>query len=265
VAAPVQVEQDRRAGRGEVPDVVGEVLEVPTQLAGLAVESDDGAGVQVVAGPDAAVEAGRRVADAEVQGPGGGVVGGGHPDGAAATFPGVTVGRAVLAFRHDVSAKGSPERVDVPPFAPPAVGGLSRRGDGVPAPDQLAGRGVVGADEPTQAVVRAADAHEDLPVEREGGHGEAVAVLGVGDLGVPDDLAGAAVQGDEAGIERGDVDVVTVDADAAVVGATAELRAPDFGLELPDLLARGRVQGDDAASRGGQVHDVPGDDGSRLE
>src|SRR5690606_40746135 len=83
VAAPVQVEQDRRAGRGEVPDVVGEVLEVPTQLAGLAVESDDGAGVQVVAGPDAAVEAGRRVADAEVQGPGGGVVGGGHPDGAA--------------------------------------------------------------------------------------------------------------------------------------------------------------------------------------
>src|SRR5690606_26976495 len=92
VAAPVQVEQDRRAGGREVPDVVRDVLEVPTQGAGLAVEGDDGAGVQVVAGSDVAVEARRRVADAEVQGLGGGVVCGGHPDGAAAAFPCVPVG-----------------------------------------------------------------------------------------------------------------------------------------------------------------------------
>src|SRR5690606_6791933 len=77
VAPPVQVEQDRRADRGEVPDVVGHGLEVPAQGAGLAVQGDDGGRVQVVAGPHPPVEAGRRVADAEVEGLGGGVVGGG--------------------------------------------------------------------------------------------------------------------------------------------------------------------------------------------
>src|SRR5690606_6767713 len=128
-----------------------------------------------------------------------------------AAFPGVAVGGAVLAFLQDVAAEGGPERVRVLPLAPPAVGGIAGRGDGVPAPGQLTGGGVVGADEAAQAVVRAADADEDLPVEGERGHGEAVAILGVGDLGVPDDLAGAAVEGDEAGVERGDVDAVAVD------------------------------------------------------
>src|SRR5690606_40618021 len=105
VAPPVQVEQDRRADRGEVPDVVGHGLEVPAQGAGLAVQGDDGGRVQVVAGPHPPVEAGRRVADAEVEGLGGGVVGGGHPDGAPAAFPGVPVGGAVLALRRDVPAE----------------------------------------------------------------------------------------------------------------------------------------------------------------
>src|SRR5690606_3701169 len=152
-------------------------------------------------------------------------------------------GGAVLAFRHDVAAEGGPERADVPPLAPPAVGSVSGRRDGVPAPVQLAARGVVGAGETAEAAVRAADADTPLPVEGERGHGEAVAVLGVGDLGVPHDLAGAAVECDEAGIERGDVDVLAVDADAAVVGAAAEQRAAELGLELPDLLAGARVQG----------------------
>ncbi len=55
-----------RRNRVEVPYVMGDILEVADVFAGVEVERDHRVGVEIVAGPDGAVEVGRGIADDEI-------------------------------------------------------------------------------------------------------------------------------------------------------------------------------------------------------
>ena len=70
-------------------------------------------------------------------------------------------------------------------------------GDRVEVPHELAGLGVVGADEAADAVLAAVGADQDLAVDGGRRHGLAVAELGIGDVGLPDQAAGLCVERDE--------------------------------------------------------------------
>ena len=119
LAVAVDVDQHGLVDAVVVPDVVGAVLEVPLVCAVVRVECQDRAGVEVVALADLAVEVGRGVADAPVQGVELGVVGAGDPGRAAAGEPGVAL----------------PGRQGLAGVVRLVVGG----GDGVEPPEPLAG------------------------------------------------------------------------------------------------------------------------------
>src|SRR5574343_1040936 len=99
-AATVEVEGHELVDAVEVPAVVGRVLVVPLDLAGLHVDGDRGAREQVVALAQVAVPRGR-VAGAEVGQAGLGVVGAAQPGGRAAGLPEVA-GPALAGGAGDV-------------------------------------------------------------------------------------------------------------------------------------------------------------------
>src|SRR5882672_12900516 len=138
---------------------------MPHDLAGLRAHREYGGRVQVV--PRAALRGPRRrVADAPVHQVERRVVRAGDPGRAAARFPGVVVLR------------------------PAVVALLAARGDGVTAPELLAGLRVPAVDEAAHAVLRAGDAGDQHAVGDERGDGEREAVLPLGGLRLPDLLAG---------------------------------------------------------------------------
>ena len=91
----------------EVPGLVGQVLVVPLQLSGIEIEGDCGHRVAVVA-PTHVGDPRCGVAGAEVEEIGGGIVGAGVPDGAAADLP--RVGGPRLATR----LAGGRDRIPAP-------------------------------------------------------------------------------------------------------------------------------------------------------
>src|SRR5207244_4018426 len=109
-------------------------------------------------------------------------------------------------------------------------------GDGVETPDPLAGLGVVGIDEAADAVLRTADAHDDLVLDHQRGDRGAVghfvdllALLAIragdGDLFVPDFLTGVPVEAKQVSVERGHVEAVAPGGKAAVDGVAAQGQA----------------------------------------
>ena len=128
-------------------------------------------------------------------------------------------------------------------------------------PDQLAGFGIIGAYETTNAILAAIGADENLAVHRGRRHRLAVAERGIGDLGLPGHLAGLGVQRDQLGIERRQIHLVAGHRDTAVVGTAAIDRQRSQLLRIvPDLLAGARVQRIDVIERCGDVHDAVDDD-----
>ncbi len=62
----LNIDQDRRADRVKIPNVMGDVLIVAGILAGVEIERHERVGVEIVAGTNGAVQVGRRIADHEI-------------------------------------------------------------------------------------------------------------------------------------------------------------------------------------------------------
>src|SRR5260370_1021462 len=114
----VAVDQDVGADLVVVPHVTGRELEIPVHVAGVGIVGDGAVGVEIVARPIGRVEHRHRIAGAPDRLVGGGIVGAGHPDGAAAGLPRIGVALPGLAA------------------------GLAGRRNGEFAPHQLAGGGI---------------------------------------------------------------------------------------------------------------------------
>ena len=255
----LHVDQDRRAHRVEIPQVVGDVLEVAGVLAGVEIERDQRVRVEVVAGTDRAVEVGRRVADDEVDALRLEVDRGVLPHAAAERLVGIAELLQRRLLGRDVAMHVLAGGVMRRPYA---GGVLSRR---VEVPHELAGLRIVGAHEAADAVLAAVGADQDLAVDGGRRHRLAVAELGIGDLGLPQQAAGLGVERDQLGIERRHVDLVAVDGDAAVVGAAAIGRdRAHLVLVVPVLLAGLGVERVDVIERRRHVHHAVDDDRRRL-
>ena len=182
----------------EVPVVARQVLVVPHHFACVRVDRQRGVGVQQVGLPRAPQLLGQRrgrtgapVNEVELR-----IVAAGHPGG------------RVAAARQRQSAPGVAAR-------------LVGRGDRRDAPQLLSGSGVVTGDEATArprgrgVAARPGDqlALDDYRTCRLG-H----LLREVGPLRLPDQCAGARVEGDEEGVVRREENLVVVDGDVAVAG-----------------------------------------------
>ena len=236
------------------------VLEVADVLAGVEIERDERVGIEVVAGADRAVEVGRGIADDEIDALRRQVDRRILPHAAAERLVGVAVLGERRLLGRDVAMHVAAGGVVGRPNADRVLG------DGVEGPEQLAVLGVVGLDEAADAVFAAVGADQDFAVDGGRRHRLAVALLGIGELLLPDDSAGLGVERDQLGVERADIDLVVIDGDAAIVGAAAEGRdRAELGLEVPDLLAGLGVERVDVAERRGDIHHAVDDDRRRLE
>src|SRR6185503_15142250 len=168
-----QVDEQRRGDLVPVPRVVPVVLVMRAQLAGVHLERDDGARVQVVTGPRVArPRAG--VAGAPVREPELRVVAAGDPHRCAAGLPRIA--------------------------GPRVVAGLAWARDRVRLPHLVAGLGVERGHEAANAALAARHAYHDLAARRERGHRHVVAGVVVGDGFVPHDGTGPRIQRDDPGV-----------------------------------------------------------------
>ena len=200
---------------------------MPFDLAGLRLEREHRAGIEIVAGAHRGVER-PRVADAPIDRVQLRVVRAGDPGRSAAELPGVAL--------------------------PGVAAGLIGGGNRVGAPQMLARLGIPAVDEAAGAELRAGDAGQDDAVGDERRHRHRIALFDIGGLLAPDFLAGLGVERDHIGVERGAENLAFVDRGAAIDDAAAHDSRRFrriFDLGLPDLLAgldvdrhRGRVGGD---------------------
>ena len=138
-------------------------------------------------------------------------------------------------------------------------------GGRVEVPDELAGLGVIGADEAADTVFAAVGADQDLAVDGGRRHGLAVAERRIGNLGLPHDASGLGIKRDQLGIERGEIDLVVVDGDAAIIRAAAIGRDRAHGvLVVPVFLAGLGVERVDVVEGRRDIHDAVDHDWRRL-
>ena len=226
--------------------VVRRVLVVPLDLARIDVHRERAVGVEVVAGPVLVVPVRAGVADAPDQGVGLRVVAACDPGRAAAVR-----GRALVL--------------------PGLRAGLAGRGDGVGAPDFLVGVEVGRRDPAADAVLGAGNARDREVLDDERSARDHLALVGIGDLALPGDLAGVLVGGDDAAVQRVRDDLVAPERHAAVVDAAARDGARPvvvgLGVHLPDEIALTAVGVDlvDGAPAVGDVHEAVLDDGRALK
>src|SRR5262249_8692858 len=93
--------------------------------------------------------------------------------------------------------------------------------DGIEVPDELAGLGVIGADEAADTVLATVGADQDLAVDGGGRHRLGIAKCRICDLGLPHDAAGLGVESNQLGIERGPVNLYVIHVYSTVVRAAA--------------------------------------------
>ena len=160
-------------------------LEMPARRAGVPVQRDQGAGVQVVAGARVAVPIRPRIVDAPINQVELGIVGARHPGGSTAGLPRVT--------------------------GPGFVAGFARPRDCPKAPCPPARLRIVGIHEASHARLAAANAHHHFAANGERRHRHAIARLVVGHLCGPPFLPALDVERHQIAIERGDVQLVVQD------------------------------------------------------
>ena len=229
VAGQRDVGEHGGADRVVVPAVPGGVLEAPADRAVVGVDGDRRRGPLVVALPDLAVPGGR-VSGVPVDEVQFGIEDAGGPGGASPVLPGVA--------------------------GPGLVPRLARTRDRVGRPAMLPAGGVVRLHEAAHPVLAAGHAGEDHPVHHQRRAGDAVAVLPVGDLDLPDHLSAVLVERHQPGVHGADVDEVSEEGDPAIDGPAAEdafdLDA-DLGVVAPQLPAGAGVDREDARLVRGQV------------
>ena len=126
------------------------------------------------------------------------------------------------------------------------------------APDLFAGGLIVGGEESSHALFAAGGAGDDEVFDSQHGAGGVVVLAVVGHLGVPENRAGEAVEGDQVGVVCLHEDAVAGHRDAAVIagGAGVADEALRGGArELPELGSRTGVERDDGVGVG-DVHDT---------
>ena len=238
-ALPLHVDQDRNLRRVVVKFIVRRKLIKPFQLACICIERDHGAAIEIVAAAVVAVPVRTGISDAPIGQVEIRIVGSGNPHGSSTVHPGV--GR------------------------PGVVAGLAGPRNGVEAPHFFAGLHIVGRKKTADTVLTAVGTNEHLVAHYGRGHGLAVSLLGVGDLHLPQRLAGLGVQGHQLGVQGPQEDAAAGHGHAAVVGPAAVGRdRAHLVLVVPALLAGHRVYGIHVAERGGQVHDAVDYDRRRL-
>ena len=105
-------------------------------------------------------------------------------------------------------------------------------------PEQLAGLRIIGFQKAADAVFAAIGSDQNLVLDDSRRHRLAVAELGIGDVGLPDNLAGLCIQRHQLGVERGYVDEIAENLDAAIVGTAAVSRDQShLVIIVPELLA----------------------------
>src|SRR5438477_8939609 len=162
----------------EIVRVVGGVLIAPLDLAVGRAQCQDAGGPLVVAGAVFGVPVGAGIADALIESVGLGIVGRGLPDRGAAVLP------AILAV------------------LPGLVAGLTGAGNGVGAPEALAGVQVGALDEAADAVFAAGGADDRHVAHDQRRGGQRLGDGGIGNPPLPHLLAGRFVDGEQATIER---------------------------------------------------------------
>ncbi len=213
---------------------------MPHVFAGIRIERDDRAEEQVVAAAGAAQLCIPRsaVASADVEAVEVRIVGHRVPGGAAAA--------------------------ELPPLALPGLGGhlhglvleaLGRvaRHD-VPAPQQLAGLGVVGGHVAADvAEVGTAVADDHLAVEDPRRAGDVAVVVGLGGERLPQELAAAGVECEQPPVLHARDDLAVPEGEAADAPGVVHLRRQDLRIVLPQDLATHRVHRVDHAETHGDV------------
>ena len=158
-----------RADRVEIPHVMGDVLEVADIFAGVEIDRYERVRIEIVAGPDRAVEVRRRIADHEVDALGLEVDRRILPHAAAERLVGVAGLGELRLLGRDVAMHVLAGGVLGRPHADGVLG------DGVEVPDELAGLGVVGPHEAADTVLAAIGADQDFAVHGGRRHGLAIA------------------------------------------------------------------------------------------
>src|SRR5213594_3247231 len=188
-AVALDVHQQRRRHLVPVPGIIPVVLVIRADLARVGVEREHRGRIEVVARALIA-----------------------HP---LRTVAGAPVGEIQLG----IVVAGDPDRrpARLPRIALPRLrAGLARRRDREGLPRRLAAARVQRLDEAADAQLTAGDTDHDLPPRDQGRQGHVVATLVVLDRLVPHHLARLGVERDDVRIERSEIDLVFVQAHAAV-------------------------------------------------
>src|SRR5882672_42033 len=154
-----KIDQNRGFRRVIVEQVMRCELKMPLQLSGVRIQREHAIGVEIIAGPRAAIEIRRRITRAPVQRVEFGVVGSRHPSGAAATQI----------------------RIAWPTFR----AGLARAWNGPEAPGQLAGLGVEGGKEAAYAIVTPGGADDHFVFDHQRRAGSSVVFVSYGATSAP--------------------------------------------------------------------------------
>jgi hypothetical protein len=134
-------------------------------------------------------------------------------------------------------------------------------GNRVERPQQLAVLGVERLEEAAHAVLAAVGADQHLALDDGGRHRFRVALFRIGDLRLPQQLAGLRVERDELGVERAHEQPVALDRDAPVVRTAAKRRdRTHLVLVVPVFLAGRRVDRVHVVERRRQEHHAVDDD-----
>src|SRR3984885_7191398 len=232
----------------EVERVIRSILEPPFDGAVDRVEREHARRPFVIARPILRIPVGAGIADALIDGVGLRIVGGGFPYRRAAVLPTLL---AVL---------------------PGVVTGLACARDGVGPPRLLAGIEIGGVDESADAEFTAGGTDNRQVAHHQRRHGDGLAERRIGDLALPDLLAGRLVDGEHPAVQRDRDHLVLPQRDAAIVyaaaGNVAGPGAVDARVELPFDRALGaarNVDGVDAAPAVGDIHHAVLDDRRALE
>ena len=159
------------------------------------------------------------------------------------------------------------------PGAEPAIGSLVVErgvalwgGNRVPAPHLVSGHRVVGGDVAADAVFAAGHSDDDVIADDERRVGDAVAIGGIGDFLVPENLAGLGIESDQVRVKGAHIEVgAAVNGHASIVRTATENRGAQLMLVAPEFLLRRQIVRDRRVVRGGDVHDAVGDDRGVLK
>ena len=261
-AADFHVGEHDVLGGGEVPRLPGRRLVVPDIFPGARPNRDDAGEVEVVplprpvlAGRAVGAVPGAAIADPDIEQVEIGIIGHRIPHRAPAADR--------VAFAQHVHVPGLGCLLEIGG----RVGALLAFGDGVELPQLLAVIRVIGRDKAAHAEFGPAIADDHLAIDHARRTSDGVALGLVDRDRLPGDLAGVAVERDQAAIQRAEEQLVAIGGKTAVDDVAAGLDrglAGNLGVILPQLRARGRVEGLHLAPRGGEVEPAVDDEGRRF-